>query len=74
MSELFYVSSWIVKEQPRKVSTFLHARKILYDLNHHLLILILEKILLANIHIWPVQCVDLLKRIHMNFGLYFSEF
>jgi hypothetical protein len=53
---------------------FLHIQIILYDLNHYFLTLIIEMILLEKIHNWPAHCVDLLKRIQMNFGLYFSEF
>jgi hypothetical protein len=45
------VSSWTVKEHSCKVLSFLHVPIVLYDLNHHLLTLIIEKILLEEKHI-----------------------
>jgi hypothetical protein len=45
------MSYWTAKEHACKYSVFLHVHISLYDLIHPLLTLILEKILIEEIHI-----------------------
>jgi hypothetical protein len=64
---------WTEYKHACKVSSFLHEHIFLYNLHHPLLILILEKVLIIEIHILPDHCVDLSERIKMKFSLHFSE-